>query len=43
MKSLIIKIPDELHKQLKIYCAEKGITVKELITKLIEGLVKEER
>lgn len=35
-KTLVVKIDEELHKQLKLYCVEHGTTIKELITEFIK-------
>jgi len=40
MTNVNIKIPDELHKKIKINCAMKGSTIKEEIIKLIEAKIK---
>lgn len=41
MKQLTIKMDDDLHRALKIYCAQKRIEMSELIRKMIEKLLKE--
>ena len=35
-QALVVKLPHELHKKLKIYCTEKEIRIKVLITDLIK-------
>jgi hypothetical protein len=41
MKMLTVRIPEELHKALKVKCAVEGVDMASVITKLIEGYVKE--
>jgi predicted DNA binding CopG/RHH family protein len=43
MKMLTVRIPEELHKALKVKCASEGIDIQSVITKLIEGYVKESK
>ena len=40
MTNINIKIPDELHKKLKIACAIEDVTIREEIIKLIEERIK---
>jgi len=40
-KKLLIDIDDSLHKKLRMKAAEEGKTMKELIIKAIEEIVKE--
>jgi predicted HicB family RNase H-like nuclease len=40
MKS--IHISDEVHKQLKIYCASKGLQINSFVEKLIKDFLKRE-
>ena len=35
-KKLIIKIPEDLHKEFKDYCRSKGITMTDVIIKCIK-------
>ena len=37
---LSIKIPDQLHMELKIYCARNGISMTELLVHLIRDLLR---
>jgi predicted HicB family RNase H-like nuclease len=39
MKPFLLKIPEDLHKELKLYCVEKGITMQDFIMKSIEKQV----
>jgi len=41
MVNINIKIPDELHKKLKLTAVQKEITIKEYIIKLIEKELKD--
>jgi hypothetical protein len=41
MKMLTVRIPEELHKAFKVKCALEGVDMGSVITKLIEGYVKE--
>jgi hypothetical protein len=41
MKMLTVRIPEELHKAFKVKCAIEGLDMGSVITKLIEGYVKE--
>lgn len=44
MKRLVVDMDDELHTAIKIDALKKGVSAKELVTKLIEEyLAKEER
>jgi hypothetical protein len=43
MKMLTVRIPEELHKALKIKCATEGVDIQSVVTKLIEGYVKESK
>jgi len=36
IKSFPLRLPEELHKELKLYCVEKGISMQEFIMKAIE-------
>jgi predicted HicB family RNase H-like nuclease len=40
MKVLTVRIPEELHKGLKIKCVTEEVEMNTVITKLIEGFVK---
>jgi predicted HicB family RNase H-like nuclease len=40
MSRINIELPEELHKKAKVYCAEKGITLIELVTKAVEEALK---
>jgi len=37
---LIVEIPEELHRKLKVKSAQDGITIKELVTIQLEKIVK---
>jgi hypothetical protein len=41
MKMLTVRIPEELHKAFKVKCASESTDMGAVITKLIEGYVKE--
>ena len=41
MKTLTIRIPEELHKQFKIKCVSEGVDMGAVVNMLIEGYVKE--
>lgn len=38
---LIVEIPDELHRQLKVKAAQEGTTMKELVLTCLEKIVKQ--
>jgi predicted DNA binding CopG/RHH family protein len=40
MKMLTVRIPEELHRALKVKCASEGLDMQSVLTKLIEGYVK---
>jgi len=41
MTNINIKIPEELHKKIKIESIKKDITIKEFIIKILEEEIKE--
>jgi len=41
MKVLTVRIPEELHKALKIKCVTDDVEMNAVVTKLIEGYLKE--
>lgn len=41
MQLIAIRIPKELHKKVKVYAAMKGVTMAELVKKLLEEKLKE--
>ena len=41
MKMLTLRIPEELHKALKIKCVIEGVEMNTVVNKLIEDYVKE--
>jgi predicted DNA binding CopG/RHH family protein len=41
MKMLTVRIPEELHKALKLKCVSEGLDMQAVVTKLIESYVKE--
>jgi plasmid stability protein len=44
MVNLNYEIPDELHRQLKVRAAEEGITLKELVIRLLaDGLKRKDK
>ena len=43
MKALTVRITEELHKALKIKCVTEDVDMNTVITKLIEGYVKESK
>jgi predicted DNA binding CopG/RHH family protein len=43
MKALTVRITEDLHKALKIKCVTEGVEMTTVITKLIEGYVKESK
>jgi predicted HicB family RNase H-like nuclease len=43
MKALTVRISEELHRALKIKCVTDGVEMNTVITKLIEGYVKESK
>lgn len=43
MKVATVKLPDELHMELKLYAVKHGITVSDLIRQKIEELLETER
>ena len=40
MRKLIVSIPEDLHKRLKIFAVEQDVTVKEFVTEAIEAALK---
>ena len=36
MKTLVIKIPNELHRQIRLTCADRETTIQDYISKIIE-------
>ena len=43
MKMLTVRIPEELHKALKLRCVSEGLDMQAVVTKLIENYVKESK
>jgi predicted DNA binding CopG/RHH family protein len=43
MKMLTVRIPEELHKALKLKCVSEGLDMQAAVTKLIENYVKENK
>jgi len=41
LKTLIIRVEEDLHKKIKVHCANKGITIQECIEKLIKESFRE--
>jgi predicted HicB family RNase H-like nuclease len=41
VKSFPLRLSEELHKELKLYCVEKGISMQEFILKAIEEKASE--
>jgi plasmid stability protein len=42
MKKLQMNIPDEIHKKLKMYAAEHGMLMTDVVLKLLEDLFAKE-
>ena len=42
MRTVTVRIPDELHRKLKVKMAEKDRTIQSLILELVSGAVEEE-
>jgi len=40
MKNLIVRLPDELHRQFKVKCAQEGQSMNALVTAWIESYLK---
>jgi hypothetical protein len=38
-----MNIPDELHKELKLYCVEQDLEMTELVLKLVKEFLEKER
>lgn len=36
IKSFPLRLPENLHKELKLYCVEKGISMQDFIMKAVE-------
>jgi metal-responsive CopG/Arc/MetJ family transcriptional regulator len=43
MKRFTVDLLEELHRQLKIYCAENGLKMADVIRKLVEDFLKEQK
>ena len=43
MKMLTLRIPEELHKALKVKCVMEDVEMNNVVTKLIEDYVKEKK
>lgn len=43
MKRFTVDLPDEFHRQLKIYCAENGLKMADILRKLVEDFLKEQK
>jgi len=35
-KPFLLRLPDDLHKELKLYCVEKGISMQDFIMKAVD-------
>lgn len=35
-KPFLLRLPDELHKELKLYCVEKGISMQDFIMSAVD-------
>jgi metal-responsive CopG/Arc/MetJ family transcriptional regulator len=42
MKRISLELIDNQYRELKIYCAKMGVTISEVIRKLIKNFLKEE-
>jgi predicted HicB family RNase H-like nuclease len=42
-KTLIVRVSEELHKAFKVKCAQDGTNMNTVLSKLIEGYVKESK
>lgn len=42
MKRIVAEVDDDLHHQLKLYCAKKGETIKDEIIALVCGVLESE-
>lgn len=42
-KNLVVTIDEELHQRLKVYCAEQKTSIKDMIVKLINEELKQNR
>ena len=40
-KTLIVRLPEELHRAFKVKCAQEGQNMNAVLSALIEGYVKE--
>jgi predicted HicB family RNase H-like nuclease len=40
-KPFLVRLPDGLHKELKIYCVEKGISMQDFIMDAIDDKAKQ--
>ncbi len=40
MKRLTVNLPDDIHRRLKVACAERDIDMSEVIRALVEGYLK---
>lgn len=43
MKRFTLDLPEEFHRQLKIYCAENGLKMADVIRKLVEDFLKKNK
>lgn len=39
-KTFLLRLPEELHKEIKIYCVERGISMKDFIMKAVTDRVE---
>ena len=42
-KTLIVRVSEELHRAFKVKCAQDGTNMNTVLSKLIEGFVKESK
>jgi metal-responsive CopG/Arc/MetJ family transcriptional regulator len=42
MQRLAVDLPEELHKRLKVSCAQKGVRVSDVVRKLVEDYLEKE-
>lgn len=42
-KNLVVTIDEELHQRLKVYCAEQKISIKDMIVRLINAELEQNK
>jgi len=43
MKRLVVELPDDLHREVTVYAAQKEKTLKEIVTDLLIGFMKHKK